>query len=139
MRSCRARGAVWGAALALAAAAPGAGSAAQDGVYTAEQADRGAALYDAQCASCHGPIRAIVPEVAALLGDHTFRNKWRGRPLGKLLGLILETMPQDAPGTLTPEQAADLTAHVLGGNRLSAGETPLPGDPDSLPQPLFER
>lgn len=133
------RAAAAAAVLAGAAASGTAAPAAQDGVYTTEQAARGEALYSEQCASCHGPIRAIVPEVAALLGDHTFRNTWRGRPLGELLGLILETMPQDAPGTLTPGQAADLVAHILSGNRLAAGETPLPGDPEQLPQPLFER
>ena len=127
------------AALALAVAAGAAASAAQDGVYTAEQAVRGEALYGEQCASCHGPIRAIVPEVAALLGDHTFRNTWRGRPLGELFAFIRETMPQDAPGTLTAQQTADLVAHILSGNRLPAGKTPLPDDPEQLPQLLFER
>ena len=125
--------------LACAAAAGAAAPAAQDGVYTAEQAARGEALYDEQCVSCHGPIRAIVPEVAALLGDHTFRNTWRGRPLGELFAFIRETMPQDAPGTLTPQQTADLVAHILSGNRLPAGETPLADDPERLSHVLFER
>ena len=127
------------AALACATAAAAAPSALQDGIYTEEQAARGEALYDEQCASCHGPIRAIVPEMAALLGDHTFRNTWRGRPLGELFGFIRETMPQDAPETLTPAQTADLVAYILSGNRLAAGETPLPDDPERLPQTLFER
>ena len=125
--------------LACAAAAGAAAPAAQDGVYTAEQAARGEALYNEQCVSCHGPIRAIVPEVAALLGDHTFRNTWRGRPLGELFAFIRETMPQDAPGTLTPQQTADLVAHILSGNRLPAGETPLADDPERLSYVLFER
>lgn len=127
------------AALACATAAATAQSALQDGIYTEEQAARGEALYDEQCASCHGPIRAIVPEVAALLGDHTFRNTWRGRPLGELFGFIRETMPQDAPETLTPAQTADLVAYILSGNRLAAGKTPLPDDPERLPHILFER
>ena len=127
------------AALACATAAAAAPFALQDGIYTEEQAARGEALYDEQCASCHGPIRAIVPEVAALLGDHTFRNTWRGRPLGELFGFIRETMPQDAPETLTPAQTADLVAYILSGNRLAAGETPLPDDPEQLPHVLFER
>lgn len=104
----------------------------RDGVYTAAQADRGEALYDEQCAVCHGAIRAIIPEMAALLGDHTFRNTWRGRSLGELFGYIRETMPQDAPGTLTAAQTAEIVAHVLRGNRLPAGETPLPEDEEAL-------
>ena len=104
----------------------------RDGVYTAAQADRGEALYDDQCAVCHGAIRAIIPEMAALLGDHTFRNTWRGRSLGELFGYVRETMPQDAPGTLTAAQTAEIVAHVLRGNRLPAGETPLPEDEEML-------
>ena len=80
------------------------------------KADRGEALYDDQCAVCHGTIRQFVPEMAALLGDHNFRNAWRGRTLGELFGYILETMPQDAPGTLTAAQTAEIVAHILRGN-----------------------
>ena len=105
---------------------------ARDGVYTMEQADRGEVLYDDGCAVCHGAIRQFVPEMAALLGDHNFRNVWRGRSLGELFGYILETMPQDAPGTLTPGQTADIVAHILRGNRLPAGETALPDDDEAL-------
>ena len=101
-------------------------------VYTAEQAARGDGLYEEQCVSCHGPIRAFVPEMAALLGDHTFRSNWRGRPLSELFGMIIETMPQDAPGTLTPRETASLVAFILQGNRVPAGETELPHDPAAL-------
>ena len=93
-----------------------------------EQADRGQVLYDARCTACHGEIRAIVPEMAALLGDHNFRNFWRGRSLGEMFGYIRETMPQDAPGTLTAVQTAEIVAHILRGNRLPAGEAELPED-----------
>ena len=109
-----------------------------DGVYTAAQAERGQVLYDEQCAVCHGPIRAFVPEMAALLGDHTFRAKWRGRPLAELFGIIQETMPQDAPGSLSPRQSAELVAYILSGNRKPAGDTPLAIDPDQLDGILFE-
>lgn len=110
----------------------------RDGVYTAEQADRGEALYDDRCAVCHGVIRAIVPEMAALLGDHNFRNAWRGRSLGELFGYIRETMPQDAPGTLTPGQTAEIVAHVLRGNRLPAGDAALAEDEETLNRIPFE-
>ena len=117
------------------AAAPAQEAAApsvRDGVYTVEQADRGEALYDDRCTVCHGEIRAIVPEMAALLGDHTFRNFWRGRSLGEMFGYIRETMPQDAPGTLTAAQAAEIVAHILRGNRLPAGDAALPDDEETL-------
>ena len=104
----------------------------RDGIYTVEQADRGEALYDDRCTVCHGEIRAIVPGMAALLGDHTFRNFWRGRSLGEMFGYIRETMPQDAPGTLTAAQTAEIVAHILRGNRLPAGDAALPDDEDTL-------
>ena len=104
----------------------------RDGIYTVEQADRGEALYGDRCTVCHGEIRAIVPEMAALLGDHTFRNFWRGRSLGEMFGYIQETMPQDAPGTLTAAQAAEIVAHILRGNRLPAGDAALPDDEETL-------
>ena len=104
----------------------------QDGVYTTEQADRGEVLYDDQCAVCHGAIRQFVPEMAALLGDHNFRNAWRGRSLGEMFGYIRETMPQDAPGTLTAAQTAEIVAHILRGNRLPAGEAALPENEETL-------
>ena len=107
-------------------------SSAPPAAYTVEQAARGDVLYEEQCVSCHGPIRAFIPEMAALLGDHTFRSNWRGRPLGDLFGMIIETMPQDAPGTLTPEETASLVAFILHGNRVPAGETELPHDPAAL-------
>ena len=132
------RAAAAAVALAAATGAAAAPPAVQEGVYTAAQAARGEVLYSAQCASCHGPLRAIIPEVAALLGDHTFRNTWRGRRLGELFAFIRETMPQDAPGTLTPPQTADLVAYILSGNRLAAGETPLADAPERLSHVLFE-
>ena len=110
----------------------------RDGVYTVEQADRGEALYDDRCAVCHGEIRAIFPEMAALLGDHTFRNFWRGRSLGEMFGYIRETMPQDAPGSLTAAQTAEVMAHILRGNRLPAGEAELPDDEEALNAIFFD-
>ena len=128
------------AALALGAAGAACGLlpplalplAAQDGVYTDEQADAGDALYEERCTVCHGELGAIIPEMAALLADHTFRNKWQGQSLGELFEYIQETMPQDAPGTLTGAESAAIVATILRGNRVVAGETPLSGDPAPL-------
>ena len=112
--------------------------AAQDGVYADGQADAGAVLYEERCTVCHGELRAIIPEMAALLGDYTFRNNWRGRPLGELFEYIQETMPQDAPGTLTGAESAAIVAAILRGNRVAAGETPLSDDPAPLHEIPFD-
>lgn len=123
-----------GVALALTGglAAGGQSSPAGGGLYTPAQADRGEALYADQCASCHGALRAFVPEMAALLGDHTFRNRWAGRSLGELFGVIRDEMPQDAPGTLSPEETASLVAYILAGNRFPAGDAALSSDVEAL-------
>jgi len=110
-----------------------------DGVYTNDQAERGHVLYEEQCVSCHGEMRAIVPEMAALLADHTFRGKWRGRSLGELFELIRLTMPQDKPGTLSSGEAVALVAYILSGNRMPAANTELPDDVTTLETILFER
>ncbi|MXZ73055.1 MAG: cytochrome c [Acidobacteria bacterium] len=111
---------------------------AQDGIYADAQADAGEVLYEEQCTVCHGELRAIIPEMAALLGDHTFRNNWRGRSLGEMFEYIQETMPQDAPGTLTAEQSAAIVAAILRGNRVAAGETALSDDPVALHEIPFD-
>ena len=119
-----------GVALAMTGAVVASGQSA--GLYTSAQADQGEALYADQCVSCHGTLRAFFPEMAALLGDHTFRNRWEGRTLGELFGLIQEEMPQDAPGTLSNDETASLVAHILAGNRFPAGDTVLSSDIEAL-------
>ncbi len=103
-----------------------------DAVYTLEQASGGAILYDEQCVACHGSIRQLIPEMAALLADHTFRARWRERSLGELFELIQVEMPQDAPGSLTLDETSQLLAFVLQGNRQPAGEHELSRDVEVL-------
>ena len=109
-----------------------------EGIYTTEQAARGEAVYDEQCALCHGKMTAFTPDMAPLLGDHTFRARWTDRSLGELFGMIHETMPQDAPGTLSSQESADLVAYILSGNRLPAGDVPLTDDLETLTQTPFD-
>ena len=126
---------VWVSVIGTPAQAP---SSVRNGIYTTAQAEQGQAIYDDQCVSCHGQLTAFVPEMAALLADHTFRNRWTGRSLGELFALIRDEMPQDAPGTLSAEQTADVVAYLLSGNRLPAGDAALPGDVERLSQIPFE-
>jgi S-disulfanyl-L-cysteine oxidoreductase SoxD len=105
---------------------------AKEGVYTTEQAGRGKAAYDEKCASCHGSMASVTPDMAPLLNDSGFQNLWKERSLAQLFDRIRETMPQDKPNTLSPEETAALVAYILSGNQLPAGETALPTDLEIL-------
>jgi len=97
-------------------------SAAQ-GVYTADQAKRGAALYDAQCASCHG--KQLEGVVGPMLAGDTFVAAWSAHALDTLVDKIQKTMPLQAPNSLTREQSIDITAYMLQQSKFPAGATAL--------------
>jgi len=105
---------------------------AKEGVYTTAQADRGKPVYDGKCASCHGSMATVTPDMAPLLNDSGFQNLWRDRSLAQLFSRIRETMPQDKPNTLSPEETADLVAYILNANQLPPGDTALPTDLEIL-------
>ena len=67
-------------------------------------------------------METVTPDMAALLNDSGFQNLWRERSLARLFSRIRETMPQDKPNTLSPEQTADIIAYILSGNQLPAGD-----------------
>jgi mono/diheme cytochrome c family protein len=96
---------------------------ANDGVFTAAQADRGEATFKEQCASCHAP---------ADFTSDDFLKKWTGKPLHALYETVAETMPMDNPGTLKPQQYADLVSYILKLNKFPAGQEELKSDADGL-------
>ncbi|MCC6929141.1 MAG: HupE/UreJ family protein [Gemmatimonadaceae bacterium] len=89
------------------------------GVYTDAQAARGKDLYVGTCRECHTPA------------SHTgivFKNAWGGKLLADLLAFMSEKMPKNNPGSLTPEEYADVTAYILSLNGLPSGDDELPSD-----------
>lgn len=112
-------GAASALALSLSVASVGARQAknASEGVYTKEQASRGATLYDTSCASCH--------ELGKFKGDE-FAKAWTGKPLTDLHTAVV-SMPMDAPGSMKPEEYADILAYFLNLNGYPAGQTELAG------------
>ena len=102
-----------------------------DGVYTQEQANRGKALYSTECASCHG-AELTGGEMAPGLAGGEFISGWDGLTVGDLFERIRISMPQDKPGSLGRQQAADIVAYILSFNKAPAGQTELPGDADQL-------
>ncbi len=114
------------ASIAIQAQAPQTARTVQDGVYSDAQAGRGQALYAQRCAGCHGP--ALAGAQAPPLTGEPFTSKFRSEPLSALFIKIRYTMPPNAAGAaqLTPEQAADLVAHVLKTGGFPAGKTDFP-------------
>ena len=100
------------------------------GVYTAEQSDRGVALFKNKCASCHAPNRFT---------DDLFYTSFAGKPMWEMFDVISDSMPEDDPGGMKPEEYADVIAYLLKLNGFPVGDTDLPTSKDALSQILFEK
>ena len=109
----------------------GAQGKASAGVYTAEQATKGEALYKEVCAACHGDNLEGSGPMPPLAGGDFLAN-WNGKTLGDLYEKTQTTMPATAPGTLTPAQTADVLAFMLKASKYAAGATALEGKMEAL-------
>jgi mono/diheme cytochrome c family protein len=112
-------------------------SSVRDGVYSVVQAKRGQAVYGGACASCHGPQLEGRNQAPPLAGMEFMMN-WDGQTLADFFDKIQTTMPGDKPGTLAPEQNADIIAYILSVNKFPAGSIALPATADRLRQIRFE-
>jgi S-disulfanyl-L-cysteine oxidoreductase SoxD len=95
-----------------------------DGVYTEDQAKRGAAVYAKDCAACHGADLNGGESAPPLVGG-TFLSNWNTLTVGDLFERIRESMPQDNPGRLSRQQDADVLAFMLQANEFPAGKSEL--------------
>lgn len=100
------------------------------GVYTAAQAERGLALYKSQCASCHAPNRFT---------DDLFYTSFAGKPLWEMFDVISDTMPEDKPGSMKPEEYVDVMAYLLKLNDFPTGNAELPVGKEALSAILMEK
>ena len=94
----------------------------RDGVYTAAQAERGRITYAGMCKSCH-------------VGNHTgatFEKLWKDHTLEELFTYTSVKMPKNNPGSMNPDEYADVVAYLLKLNALPAGAKELPADSASL-------
>ena len=112
------------------------------GVYTAAQNKRGEELHADVCAMCHGPRlngagQSEMPPSPAIAGA-TFLRKWTGQTVAALFVIVRQTMPPDAPGTLTDQQTADAVAHMLAVSGMPAGDKELPLDLKALANIMIE-
>ena len=108
----------------LAAAAPGFGQPAGAGVYTADQAAAGRAVYERECASCHQPNLQGSFEAPPLAGE-SFLRFWGELAPSDLYDRISSSMPPEQPGELGEAAYIDVVAYLLQANGAPAGGAPL--------------
>jgi mono/diheme cytochrome c family protein len=104
----------------------------RDGVYTAEQAARGQKIYAVRCSYCHG--ETLGGNAGPALTGNGFLAVWNKQPVADLVNKIHATMPADAAGELTRQQATDIVAFILQFGRFPAGQTELAADEAALKQ-----
>ena len=102
-----------------------------DGVFTKEQADRGAVAFKAACSECHGNDLAGDGFAPALTGSD-FMGNWNDLSVGDLFERIRVSMPPSGPGAVTPAQKADIVAHILNASKFPAGTTELEPKTEAL-------
>ncbi len=100
-----------------------------DGVYTETKAKRGERTHRRACGHCH-----IDDFYTGGLID-----AWIGNSVGALNKLIVNTMPEDRPSSLKPEQYADIMAFLLKINDFPAGEVELPSEDSALAKIILQR
>ncbi len=87
----------------------------------------GKALYAAQCAACHGAAGEGTPIAPAVVGREPTTGFGEDPKLVRTIGnwwphattvfdYLQRAMPQNAPGSLTPDQTYALTAYLLAEN-----------------------
>lgn len=99
------------------------------GVYTAGQAERGRITYAGMCRSCHS---------AASHTGAMFEKWWKGRTVADLFAYASSQMPKNNPGSMNPDEYADVVAYLLKMNAMPAGVRELAADSASLATVLIE-
>ena len=108
-----------------------------EGTYTDAQANRGKDVYAQACAACHGG-ELSGGEMAPPLSGAEFMAGWDGLTAGDLYERIKSSMPQNAPGTMSGDQTADLMALIFMANKFPAGAKDLAKDSSVLKQIKIE-
>ena len=103
----------------------------RDGVYTVAQAERGRAVYVAQCEACHKADLRGEQMTPSLVGV-SFAFRWNEKTLYDYLAGMRATMPQAAPGGLGDAAYVDVLAYILAENGYPSGDAMLVADADAL-------
>jgi alcohol dehydrogenase (cytochrome c) len=91
---------------------------------TAAQANRGKAVYDDNCASCHGASLDDGQFGPPLRGS-AFKTHWSSQSADALFSYIAGRMPPSAPAGLNNRAYGDAEAYILRANGVAAGNREL--------------
>lgn len=95
----------------------------RDGIYTLEQATRGAELVKSTCAECHDPED---------WRERGFLGRWVGESAYQLWYYINDRMPYRNPWTLTRQEVTDALAYILYVNELPTGDEEMGTTDDDI-------
>src|SRR5713101_8305846 len=109
------------AATTAARLAPSQPAAQAPPTFTADQAERGHAIYSRNCGDCHGTTLDNGEFGGPVLKGGFFRQKWSAGGVGALYSFTKGLMPPDRPGALTDQNYADLIAFILSNNGYGPG------------------
>jgi len=98
-------------------------AAAPSAPYTEAQAERGLEVFRDVCVECH---------YRSDFRGTQFQFEWRRRSVRDFYKTIVETMPEENPGELAPQQYIDVVTFLLSLNGFPAGDTELVGDEETL-------
>jgi mono/diheme cytochrome c family protein len=99
----------------------------QDGIYTADQAQRGKQVYVQVCSECH-PLDWYQGDIM---------RAWEGAPISIFFQIIQTTMPKSNPGSLPRKDYVDMLAYILELNGMPPGEESLSSRSSTLRNILF--
>ncbi len=91
---------------------------------------RGSAIYAQQCSACHDAGGAGSAAFPPLWGPTSFNGGAGMHRLWRMAAFVRYNMPQNAPGSLTPQEAYDVSAFVLSHARPKFQGTRLVGFPE---------
>jgi S-disulfanyl-L-cysteine oxidoreductase SoxD len=94
------------------------------GVYSAAQAERGKANFEAACARCHHVALTGTDRAPALKGDN-FWSHWENETVNTLFTKVRDQMPPSFGTVLEPEAKLDVVAYLLRTNGLPDGSDEL--------------
>jgi alcohol dehydrogenase (cytochrome c) len=114
----------------------GSGRTVWDGIYTAQQAERGRIDYMQSCAPCHAEDLRGKGDAPSLVAE-SFAFLWADRSVGELLEQTRTRMPTDRPNSLPTQSYRDIVAFLLRANEFPPGTQDLDPDTDTLDRILI--